>query len=148
MTLAEFLVENPVSGVELEIEDLSSRLAGFTFRVSAMDSKQFMGYQSLAHAVAQTKKQKGMDLGVFSEQVVINHTIEPNFKEEALLKKAGVMTPEQFVNKYLTAGEVVELQKRITELSGFNESVDDKVKKVKNSSENATEIYTTQDTPV
>ena len=73
------------------------------------------------------------DSGKYQFDLVINHTAEPNFKDPTVLKKAGVATPEELVNKFLTAGEVAELANEIQEFSGLSKTLKELKKEAKNS---------------
>lgn len=133
MTLVDFLVENPVDNVTEEITNLSNRLSGFTFKVKAIGGEEFSEYQQRAFALGMgSSKTKQFNQKLFNELVILNHVVEPDFKHAESIKKASCNTPEQFLYKSLLSGEITELQSRITKLSGFNQTVDDMVKEVKN----------------
>ena len=62
--------------------------------------------------------------------IVINGTIDPNFKDKELMKKLGVVTPRDAVEKLLLPGEIGEVAKEITKLCGVTtqSEVDEAVK--------------------
>jgi hypothetical protein len=64
---------------------------------------------------------------------VLNHTIEPNFKDADSIKKAGCQSPEQFLYRSLLAGEIAELAQQISALSGFDKDMEETVEEAKNS---------------
>jgi len=129
-SLLDFLMDNPVDGLT-EAVVISKRLKDYTFTIKAMTGDEFSRYQSRAMAIGK-KNKIDYDNKSFNEQVVLNHTIEPNFKIADDMKKMGCRTPEEFLYKYLNAGEIQELVKRITELSGFDEDEEELVKEAKN----------------
>lgn len=129
--LLQFLVENPVDNLTEEVI-VSPRLAKFPFKIKGMTGPEFSEYQKLATKIARHKKVE-FDSKVFNELVVVNHTVEPNFKDADSIKKAGCQTPEQFMYKSLLAGEISELAQRISALSGFDNDMEDTVEEAKNS---------------
>ena len=133
LTLMQFLLDNPVNNEREEVV-VSQRFkdAGFTFTISAMSGEQFSSYQKQATAVGRHKK-VNFDSKLFNELVVINHTLNPNFKDTEAVKQAGCASPEQFMYKVLKAGEIIELSNKISVLSGFDSELDDMVDEVKNS---------------
>ena len=132
-TLTEFLAENTVDDITAEIY-ISERFksAGFAFKIRAMSGQEFNAYQKQATAVGRHKK-VNFDSALFNELVVINHTVEPNFKDVATLQAVKCATPEQFLYSRLKAGEIAELANQITALSGFDADQASLVDDVKNS---------------
>lgn len=130
-TLLEFLIENPVDDLTSEVI-VSNRLAKFPFKIKAMTGPEFSDYQKLATRIGKHKKVE-FDSKLFNEQVVLNHTVEPNFRDAENIKKAGCTTPEQFLYKSLLAGEIAELSQQISELSGFNRDIEATIEEAKNS---------------
>lgn len=130
-TLQNFLLENQINDVTSQIL-VSPRLRGNPFTIRAMTGKEFNEYQQAA-----TKIHKGQRVdfnsALFREKVIINHTVEPNFKDADFIKKAGCVTPEQLLNKVLLAGEIAELSNQISILSGFDTDMDEMVEEAKNS---------------
>lgn len=132
-TLTEFLAENTVDNITAEVF-ISERFkkAGFAFKIRAMSGQEFNTYQKQATAVGRHKK-VNFDSALFNELVVINHTVEPNFKDVETLAKMGCTTPEQFLYSRLKAGEIAELATQISALSGFDADQASLVEDVKNS---------------
>lgn len=130
-TLSQFLVQNPVENLTSKVV-VSNRLAGYPFTIKAMTNSEFSEYQKLSTLAGRHGK---VDFNArrFNELVVINQTIEPNFKDAEVLKQAGCTTPEQFLNKSLLAGEIAELAQQISMLSGFDRDMEDTVEEAKNS---------------
>lgn len=129
--LLEFLISNPVDNMTEEVV-VSNRLAAYPFKIKAMSGPEFSEYQKLATKIGRHKK-VDFDSKIFNEQVILNHTIEPNFRDAESVKKSGCLSPEQFLYKFLLAGEIAELSQRISALSGFDKDMDDLVDEAKNS---------------
>lgn len=128
--LTEFLCENVVEGLTEEVT-ISNRIP-FKFKISAMTSEQFNSYRKMATTINTKTKSASFDSKKLTEQMVINHTVDPDFRDADSIKKLGVMTPEQYLNKVLLAGEVEELSQAIQKLSGFNLDIDEAVEEAKN----------------
>lgn len=129
--LLDFLTENPIDNVTEKVT-VSQRLKAYPFTIRAMTSPEFSDYQKAATSFGRHKK-VDFNTAKFSELVVLNHTVEPNFRNAESIKKAGCLTPEQFLYKSLLAGEISELSQHISELSGFDNDMEDLVEEVKNS---------------
>lgn len=128
--LLQFLIDNPVDNLIEEVV-VSPRLAKFPFKIKGMTGPEFSEYQKLSMRISRHKKVE-FDSKTFNELVVLNHTVEPNFRDADGIKKAGCTTPEQFLYKSLLAGEIAELSQRISALSGFDRELDDTVEEAKN----------------
>ena len=130
-TLTQFLIENPVDNLTTEII-VSSRLAKFPFTIKAMTGPEFSEYQKLATRIGKHKKVE-FNSKTFQELVVLNHTVEPNFRDADSIKKAGCTTPEQFLYKSLLAGEIAEIAQQVSNLSGFDKDAEETIEEAKNS---------------
>lgn len=117
--LVSFLAKNPVNDIEHEVS-IPGRLADFTFKIKPMTQKQYYKYQQIATTVIPGKnKDVKFNTGRFSELVILNHVVYPNFKDVNLLSDAGVDTPEQYLEKFFLAGELSNLTEEISIISGF-----------------------------
>lgn len=128
--LLNFLIENPVDDVTDKVI-VSKRLEKFPFVIRAMSGPEFSDYQRAATQVGK-KKKVDFNSKLFNELVVLNHTVEPNFRDAETIKKAGCTTPEQFLYKSLLAGEIAELSNRISALSGFDADMEETIEEAKN----------------
>ena len=128
--LTAFLIENPVGDLTDEVV-VSNRLASFPFKIRGINGLEFAEYQKIATKINRHKKVE-FDNKSFNELVILNHTVEPNFREEAAIKAAGCTTPEQFLYKSLLAGEISELAQKISALSGFDKDIEELVDEAKN----------------
>lgn len=129
--LTAFLLENPVDNITQKVV-LSKRLREHPFTIRAMSAEDFAHCQRAAVRPGAGGK-SDFDTGRFNELVVVGHCVEPNFKDAAFVSQSGCATPEQLVAKTLLAGEISTLARKITELSGFGQSMDDLVDEAKNS---------------
>lgn len=129
--LLDFLIENPVDNLRAEVI-VSPRLAKYPFIIKGISGHDFSEYQRMSTEVGRHNKVK-FNSKLFNEQLILNHTIEPNFRDADAIKKAQCQTPEQFLYKSLLAGEISELAQQISALSGFDRDMEDMVEEAKNS---------------
>ena len=102
--LTEFLLANPVDTIEREVV-VSKRIVDangqmLKFKIKPMLNEQYLEYQNQCTV---PKKSGKIDFNVkrFNQLVILNHTVEPNFRSAELIQQAGVSTPEQLLNKML-----------------------------------------------
>lgn len=131
MTLEDFLATHSVENLTEEIV-LNERLKDFKFTIASMTKDELEKYQKLC--VIRDKKGNVLkqDSMKFSELVIINHLIYPNFKSAEFLQKLGVSTPAQGLSKVLKVGEITALSDRIMKFNGFDEDFEDIRTKAKN----------------
>lgn len=142
-TLTEFLLQNPVNDVTDEVA-LSERISKvvddgkggtkkepYKFMIKAVTGDEFAEYQKLCLTYGK-KGKVSFDNNRLNQLLVINHTVDPDFKNADNIKKAGCITPEQYMKKVLLAGEIVTLAQKISELSGFDKEIDELVEEAKN----------------
>lgn len=134
-TLTDFLLANPVDTITEEVV-VSARLKDenghlFKFKVKPMLNSEYLDYQKQC---VSTKKGGGVDFNtkLFNRLLILNHTVEPNFRSAELMASAGCTTPEQLLNKFLLAGEIQVLSEQIRNISGFADDLDELVDEVKN----------------
>ena len=133
--LTDFLLANPVNTITKEvvvskrIKDTEGNL--MKFKVKPMLNEEYLEYQNQCTI---PKKGGKIDFNSrrFNQLIILNHTVEPNFRDANIIQKAEVRTPEQLLNKFLLAGEIQALSEQIRILSGFEDSLDDLVEEVKN----------------
>jgi len=131
MTLEDFLATHSVENLTEDIV-LNERLKDFKFKIGSMTKDELEKYQKLC--VIRDKKGNVLkqDSMKFSELVIINHLIYPNFKSAEFLQKLGVNTPAQGLSKVLKVGEITALSDRIMKFNGFDEDFEDIRAKAKN----------------
>lgn len=137
--LKEFLVENAnVSNTEEEVaisprfKDKDGKI--LKFKIKPMNGDEFGRYQKACTTISITGKNRNtqFDSGKFNQMVIVNHCIDPDFKDEDFLRQIGCQTPDQAVQKVLLAGEIVELGNQISKLSGFDTDINEEIENAKN----------------
>lgn len=135
MNLQEFLNSNPVDNLTDEVvvsprfkDDKGNPLP---FTIKAMTSQEFEDIRKLSTTIRKNKKVE-FDTQTFNLRIAVSHTVNPDFKNAESLKKLGVHTPEQYVQRVLLAGELATLVQKITELSGFDVEMEELVEEAKN----------------
>lgn len=99
------------------------------FKIKAISGEAYASYRKEALKI--TKNGAEFDTKRFNELIVINHTIDPNFRDAEAVKAAGCITPEQYMYRSLLAGEIDALAAKISELSGFNTTIEEAKEEVK-----------------
>lgn len=126
--LEKFLTLPDVSEIEEEVS-VSKRLG--KFKVKAMTSDEFGEYQKRSRGKV-NKKGVDFDSTKFNLLIVAGQTIQPNFNNAELLKKASCATATELIKKKLLPGEIAELADKITELSGFETDREEEIEEAKN----------------
>jgi len=131
MTLEDFLATHSVENLTEEIV-LNERLKDFKFTIGSMTRDELEKYQKLC--IIRDKKGNVLkqDSMKFSELVIVNHLLYPNFKSAEFLQKLGVNTPSQGLSKVLKVGEITALSEKIMKFNGFDEDFEDIRTKAKN----------------
>lgn len=137
--LKDFLLENAnvtTDAVEVPVSKRFTDAKGnlMKFKVRPVTGDEFSDYQKKSTKVEMQGKKKvaTMDSKVFNNLVIINHCIDPDFKDVEFIKQLNVQTPEQALQKTLLAGEIVELASRISDISGFDTDINDEIEEAKN----------------
>ena len=133
--LQDFLNANPIDNLTDEVV-VSARFRDkdgkpLKFKIKAMTSREFDDIRRRCTEVKKGRKLE-FDAQKFNLEVIIHHTIEPDFKNAESIKKLGCTTPEEYLNKVLLAGEMAELANQIQKLSGFDVDMNDLVEEAKN----------------
>ena len=92
------------------------------FKIRAVTKDEFSEYSK----IAKSDGQKLMEL------MVINNTVEPNFKSATLLEAMGVTNPKDLIAKIMLPGEFFDLAEEIGKLSEFDLDINKKVEEAKN----------------
>jgi hypothetical protein len=131
MTLEDFLATHTVENLTEDII-LNERLKDFKFTIGSMTRDELEKYQKLC--IIRDKKGNVIkqDSMKFSELVIVNHLLYPNFKSAEFLQKIGVNTPSQGLSKVLKVGEITALSEKIMKFNGFDEDFEDIRAKAKN----------------
>ena len=131
ITLEDFLATHTVENLTEDII-LNERLKDFKFTIGSMTRDELEKYQKLC--IIRDKKGNVIrqDSMKFSELVIVNHLLYPNFKSAEFLQKIGVNTPSQGISKVLKVGEITALSEKIMKFNGFDEDFEDIRTKAKN----------------
>lgn len=131
MTLEDFLATHTVENLTEDII-LNERLKDFKFTIGSMTRDELEKYQKLC--IIRDKKGNVIkqDSMKFSELVIVNHLLYPNFKSAEFLQKIGVNTPSQGLSKVLKVGEITALSEKIMKFNGFDEDFEDIRTRAKN----------------
>lgn len=127
-SLEEFLALPDVETIEEEVF-VSKRLG--KFKVKAMTADEFSNYQKRARGKI-NKDGIDFDATKFNMLLVAGQTIEPDFSNAELLKKANCSTAADFIKKKLLPGEISELGTKIQEISGFDTDLKEDIDEAKN----------------
>lgn len=133
--LQDFLNANTIDNLTAEVP-VSERFKDengniMKFKIKALTDNEYENARKASTKIGR-KGKVDFDSKLFYRTVVINNTIEPNFKDAESIKKVGCITPEQYVSKVLLAGELITLGQEISKLSGFDSDMDELVEEVKN----------------
>lgn len=98
-------------------ERLKKVLKGRVFKVRAMTNAEYRAFTKQAYTLRNGKRE--FDNIKFVESVVMDCTIEPNFRKAESIEKAGCTTPDEYLHKVLLPGEIDKLGNEIARHSGF-----------------------------
>lgn len=138
MSLQEFLNNNPVEGATTEVvisqrfRDENGKLMPFKIKAMTQDNFEALRKRATKISVERNNQKVEFDSSAFTMNMVIEQTIEPNFKDADSINKLGCVSPEQYVNKVLLAGELQELSNQINAFSGFNVNLQALIDEAKN----------------
>lgn len=125
MNLHEFLLADlpvdEVMTVPLVVER-QGKVHDLEIKVKPISNDLMADYRKRAMRPNPVKGQPPIvDSAKLQEYMVINHTVEPNFKDDAAIKAAGCVTPMQYLSKKFKAGEIDKIQLAIMDASGFQD---------------------------
>lgn len=126
MNLQEFLngrkADNVTAFVNVSERFKDENGNSLKFKIKAMRQSVF----------EEIRKKCGGNSAAFNRCVIIENTLEPNFKDAESISLLGLKTPEQYLDNVLLAGEASTLARSIIELSGFKKNIEELVEEVKN----------------
>ncbi|WP_028988029.1 phage tail assembly chaperone [Thermicanus aegyptius] len=134
-TLQDFLNSHPVDNLTDEVvvsprfKDKDGNI--LKFKIKAMTNQTFDELRKRYTRVGKGRKVE-FDAQGFNTAVVIEHTLDPDFKDADSIKKLGCATPDEYLNKVLLSGEIATLVNKIQELSGFDIDMEALVEEAKN----------------
>lgn len=126
--LDDFLGLNDVSEIRKEISvKVDGKELNLTIR--ALSEDEHTEFQRRSQNVMKNKMT--FDTGKYSNLVVENCIVEPNFSDEGFLRKVKCTSASEFLNKKFPAGVLTDISQKIQELSGF-ESYEMEIENAKN----------------
>lgn len=134
-TLQEFLNAHPVDNLTDEVivsprfKDKDGNI--LKFKIKAMTNQTFDDLRKRYTRIGKGRK-IDFDSAGFNNAVVIEHTLNPDFKDAESIKKLGCATPEGYLSRVLLPGEIATLVNKIQELSGFDIDMEALVEEAKN----------------
>ena len=136
MSLVEFLKKNKVGTIEKEVV-ISERIKDdegnpVKFRIKNIHPKEFNGIYE--KNVVKSKNGKVLKENSYKSglDLIIEACVEPNFKDVATLDELECVTSYEGVEKLLLPGEINNLVTAITEVNGFDKSLEELKNDVKN----------------
>lgn len=127
--LQDFLNENYEKGLTQEviisqrIKDEKGEYLKFKIKALSIDEIDEARMKS---------RLKGNNIMSYNKIIALQGTIDPEFKNAEEMEKVKCLTPEEYIEKVLRAGEIDRLSMEILKLSGYNFDMDKAVKEVKN----------------
>ena len=103
----------------------------FLFEIKAAEQKQFEELQK-KNTIYGKKGKVTFNNVSFQNELIIENTIYPNFKDAESIKKLNCSSPEEYVEKVLLPGEISRLADCILKLSGFDNDFEDRLESAKN----------------
>ena len=138
MNLQEFLNKSNVAGIEKSVT-ISKRLTDpdtgelFKFKIRALSSKEYENARNMATRMPKRKNESvQVDNVIYYTQLILAGCIEPNFKDAQSIAELNCVSPEEYINRVLLPGEIIDLSTAIVRLSGFDEDMSALVEEAKN----------------
>ena len=114
----------------IEIKRLTE-LTGEKFEVTlrAINGERMSDIQK--NSIDLSKKGGVKDINLYSmqTQILTEGMIDPNLKDKGLLEHFGCITPKDLIKTLFLAGEINDLANEVQELSGYDTSDDEELKK-------------------
>lgn len=128
--LMQFLTSNPAGEEGVKI-DLGGRLEGRPFTIRSLTAAEWDDVQT--QCLKTVRGKTAMDSAKFNEMAVLAGCQEPDFALVAFIEANDCKTPEQLLRKVLLPGEIADIAKAISDVSGFGTSYTRMVDEAKNS---------------
>ena len=127
-SLSAFLIAH--ADIPEEEVKISDRIP-YMFKIKAMDSQLYSELYKANTTISRKGKASFNAMG-FNGALIRECCVNPDFKDAEFLKACGCFTPDDAIQRLLRPGEIVNLAGFISELSGFDKTVDDLKDEVKN----------------
>ncbi|MCL2547904.1 MAG: hypothetical protein FWE76_01915 [Symbiobacteriaceae bacterium] len=111
--------------------DLGGRLTGQTFTVRPLSYAEWNTIQKQSTVIDRSGATQ-VDTGAMFERIVLACCQEPDFSRKEDIEEEGCLTPKEFLHALLLPGEIVDLGKQISRMSGFDKSGTELVEEAKN----------------
>ena len=82
--------------------------------------------------LSKNKQTKELNAMKYMDMLVVASVVEPNLNSKELQDAYGVMGAEELLKAMLKPGELIDLQQKVSEINGFDVTMDDLVNKAKN----------------
>lgn len=95
-----------------------------------MNFKEYSTYQKNASKIK--TKNASFDITTLYMEMIINHTVSPDFRDDKMLQDDGVFSPEEYIIKNFSVDEITNLGTAIMDVSGVNTEFKTIVNEAKN----------------
>lgn len=110
---------------ELEIPRLSKLMGEpFVLKLKDVSSERLSEIAEDNTEYSKNGRVKSQDSYRIGLDTVLEGTIDPDFRDKDLMKKFGVITPYDLLNKLFNAGELALIANKVTELCGMSSQND------------------------
>lgn len=130
---------HPVQSTDTQEVIVSKRFVGedgkpapFKIRPLSQEENNRISKQSMRLVRGGKRGEKELDNIEYASRLIVEATVEPDFRSEEMCKAYGTMDPVEVPGKMLLAGEYKRLMDAVMELSGFNEDAGDLEDDIKN----------------
>ena len=108
-----------------------TELTGEKFEVTlrAINGERMSDIQKNSIDISKKGGVKDINLYSMQTQILTEGMIDPNLKDKSLLEHFGCVTPKDLIKKLFLAGEINDLANEVQELSGYDKSDDEDLKK-------------------
>lgn len=136
MTLQEFFKENKDARKRTKKIAVSNRIADengnpFLFTIRGLNTQEYDNIRNSSNIITKDGK-PSFNTSIFCIELIIESTIEPNFKKVDTYKELGFTSPQDYVKGVFLAGEIDTYVACIQKFNGFNTNIDDLIKEAKN----------------
>ena len=130
---------HPVQSADAQEVIVSKRFAGedgkpvpFKIRPLSQEENNRITKQSMRLVRGGKRGEKELDSIEYGSRLIVEATVEPDFRSEEMCRAYGTMDPLEVPGKMLLAGEYKRLMDAVMELSGFAEDTGELEDEAKN----------------